>query len=280
MCYPRERESKVVRWICKAFAILCLVIGTGCATSERSPQSRALGAPLAATQSAALDLIVLGSGGPDAVGRASTCFVLSLDGSPRILIDAGSGAFVRLGEAGLSLDHLDLILLTHLHIDHTGELPGILLARAVGSRGPADIQNLRANRIRPVSVDKTVCGSAFWRAGRVCLSRGFFFAFDDCCNRRGCQAPGRRQAADGVRGEGTADRRDCRPSFRCPGSCLSRRLQRPQRGFLRRYRSSRIGKSSPHRRSLRPACFQYGCARSATLAADSLFPPHAPEKNR
>jgi len=140
MCYPRERESKVGRWICREFAILCLVVGTGCASNERWPQSPASGAPVAATQRAALDLIVLGSGGPDAVGRASTCFVLSLDGSPRILIDAGSGAFVRLGEAGLSLGHLDLILLTHLHIDHTGELPGILLARAVDSRGPADIQ--------------------------------------------------------------------------------------------------------------------------------------------
>ncbi len=121
-------------------AILCLVISTGCASNKRSPQGPAAGASLAARQPAALDLIVLGSGGPDAVGRASTCFVLSLDGSPRILIDAGSGAFVRLGEAGLALDHLDLILLTHLHIDHTGELPGLLLARAVNSRGPADIQ--------------------------------------------------------------------------------------------------------------------------------------------
>jgi len=134
-----ERKSKLSRWICAEVAILCLVIGTGCASNARSPQSPALRAPVAATQPAALDLIVLGSGGPDAVGRASTCFVLSLDGVPRILIDAGSGAFVRLGEAGLSLDHLDLILLTHLHIDHTGELPGILLARAVDSRGPADI---------------------------------------------------------------------------------------------------------------------------------------------
>jgi ribonuclease BN (tRNA processing enzyme) len=132
--------QNVVRWISREFAILCLVMGTGCASHESSPQSPGAGAPLAATQPAALDLIVLGSGGPGAVGRASTCFVLSLDGSPRILIDAGSGAFVRLGEAGLSLDHLDLILLTHLHIDHTGELPGILLARGVDSGDPAHIQ--------------------------------------------------------------------------------------------------------------------------------------------
>jgi ribonuclease BN (tRNA processing enzyme) len=87
-----------------------------------------------------MELIVLGSGGPGANGRASTCFVLSLDGTSRILIDAGSGAFVRLGEANVSLDHLDLILLTHLHIDHTGELPGILKARVVSTRGPIEFQ--------------------------------------------------------------------------------------------------------------------------------------------
>jgi ribonuclease BN (tRNA processing enzyme) len=83
---------------------------------------------------------VLGSGGPGADGRASTCFVLSLDGTPRILVDAGSGAFARLGEASVSLDRLDLILLTHLHIDHTGELPGILKARVVSTRGPVGFQ--------------------------------------------------------------------------------------------------------------------------------------------
>jgi ribonuclease BN (tRNA processing enzyme) len=83
---------------------------------------------------------VLGSGGPGADGRASTCFVLSLDGTPRILIDAGSGAFVRLGEANVSLDRLALILLTHLHIDHVGELPGIMKARVVSHGGPIDFQ--------------------------------------------------------------------------------------------------------------------------------------------
>jgi ribonuclease BN (tRNA processing enzyme) len=55
------------------------------------------------------------------------------DGIPRILVDAGPGSFVRLGEAKLSLAKTDIVLLTHLHIDHASELPGLFKARAVAS---------------------------------------------------------------------------------------------------------------------------------------------------
>jgi ribonuclease BN (tRNA processing enzyme) len=84
---------------------------------------------------APLALRVLGSGGPGATGRAGTCYVLLLDGVARILLDAGPGAFARLGEANLNLQQLDTILLTHLHADHAGGLPGLIKARAVSSRG-------------------------------------------------------------------------------------------------------------------------------------------------
>jgi len=80
--------------------------------------------------------VVLGSGGPGATGRASSAELVLLDGAPRILVDAGSGAFVRLGEADLPLGALDTILLTHLHVDHAGELAGIMKARAVSSSNP------------------------------------------------------------------------------------------------------------------------------------------------
>ena len=83
-----------------------------------------------------LELVVLGSGGPGAVGRASSSYLALIDGVPRILIDAGSGAFVRLGEAKLSLARTDIVLLTHLHADHAAELPGLFKARAVASSAP------------------------------------------------------------------------------------------------------------------------------------------------
>jgi ribonuclease BN (tRNA processing enzyme) len=79
---------------------------------------------------------VLGSGGPGATGRAASCYLVLIEGTPRILVDAGPGAFVRLGESKLSLSDTDVVLLTHLHIDHAGELPGLFKARAVSSGDP------------------------------------------------------------------------------------------------------------------------------------------------
>ena len=84
----------------------------------------------------ALQLLVLGSGGPGATGRAASSYLVLIGGEPRVLVDAGPGSFARLGEAKLSLRSLDTVLLTHLHIDHAAELPGIIKARAVSSSGP------------------------------------------------------------------------------------------------------------------------------------------------
>jgi ribonuclease BN (tRNA processing enzyme) len=84
----------------------------------------------------ALEVLVLGSGGPGATGRAASSYLILTDGTPRILVDAGPGSFARLGEAKASLANTDVVLLTHLHIDHAGELAGLFKARAVSSAGP------------------------------------------------------------------------------------------------------------------------------------------------
>jgi ribonuclease BN (tRNA processing enzyme) len=83
-----------------------------------------------------IELVVLGSGGPGATGRAASSYLVLIDGIARIIVDAGPGSFTRLGEAKLSLASTDVVLLTHLHIDHTGELPGLFKARAVASSRP------------------------------------------------------------------------------------------------------------------------------------------------
>lgn len=84
----------------------------------------------------ALEVVVLGSGGPRAFGRAGSSFIVEIDGIPRILVDAGPGAFLRIGELGLDLEHVDTVLLTHLHIDHSGDLAAFFNARALTSDGP------------------------------------------------------------------------------------------------------------------------------------------------
>lgn len=78
-----------------------------------------------------LALLVLGSGGPRPFGRAATSYIVEVNGAPRILVDAGPGMFLRVGELNVDLDRVDTVLLTHLHIDHTGDLPGFFLARSL-----------------------------------------------------------------------------------------------------------------------------------------------------
>lgn len=73
-----------------------------------------------------LAVAVLGSGGPIAEGRAGPAYLVHIAGRPRLLIDAGPGALLRLGEAGVAPERLDAIALSHLHVDHAGDLPAIL----------------------------------------------------------------------------------------------------------------------------------------------------------
>lgn len=79
--------------------------------------------------SAPLALQVLGSGGPDAAqGRASTGYLLRVDGQGRALVDAGSGVLAGLSRAGVPFSDLQWIALSHLHVDHSADLVAILKA--------------------------------------------------------------------------------------------------------------------------------------------------------
>src|SRR4029077_5674016 len=90
----------------------------------------------AAPAKPALEVVVLGSGGPRPFGRGGASFIVMVDGKPRILVDAGPGVFLRIGELNLDLDNVDTILLTHLHIDHSADLAAFFNARALTSDGP------------------------------------------------------------------------------------------------------------------------------------------------
>lgn len=90
----------------------------------------------AAPAKSPLEVVVLGSGGPRAFGRAGSSYIVLVEGTPRILVDAGPGAFLRIGELDIDLEKVDTVLLTHLHIDHSSDLPAFFNDRALTSDGP------------------------------------------------------------------------------------------------------------------------------------------------
>jgi ribonuclease BN (tRNA processing enzyme) len=75
-----------------------------------------------------LSVMVLGSGGPvvTPAGRASAGYMIFVDGKPRILMDVGGGTYKSLGQAGINMKDLEVVLLSHLHIDHTGDLSSVI----------------------------------------------------------------------------------------------------------------------------------------------------------
>lgn len=105
--------------------------------------STAMAAQCAPSTGVALQ--VLGSGGPIADdGRASSGYLVWVDGAARVLIDAGGGTFLRFGEAGAAFEDLDFVGLSHLHTDHSADFPALLKSgnfsarqRALPIAGPA-----------------------------------------------------------------------------------------------------------------------------------------------
>ncbi|MEM7688690.1 MAG: MBL fold metallo-hydrolase [Pseudomonadota bacterium] len=126
------------RFACGIVAVSLAV--TGCGQGEGSGASSeqvAAGSSsgdVAACPDTGAAIQVLGSGGPIAEGprtpttpgRAGASYLLWIDGEPRLLIDAGSGSFLRFAQAGVRITTLDAILISHFHADHTGDLADIL----------------------------------------------------------------------------------------------------------------------------------------------------------
>ncbi|SDH23031.1 MBL fold metallo-hydrolase [Microbacterium pygmaeum] len=74
------------------------------------------------------ELILLGTaGGPAPVsGRAGIASAIRVDGRV-FLVDAGRGTPSRFVDEGFDFAALEAVFITHLHADHTADLPGVLL---------------------------------------------------------------------------------------------------------------------------------------------------------
>jgi len=78
--------------------------------------------------SAKVELEILGSGGPEIDGRASTSYILWIDNKAKLIVDMGSGSMLRFEESKAEIETLEAVVLTHLHIDHSVDLPAFVKA--------------------------------------------------------------------------------------------------------------------------------------------------------
>ncbi len=103
---------------------------------------------------AGVALQVLGSGGPELqTKRASSSYLIWIDGKARVLVDAGGGSALRFGESGAQMADLDVILFTHLHADHSADLPALIKSSWFEDRKrPLPIYGPGGNRLMPSTV--------------------------------------------------------------------------------------------------------------------------------
>jgi len=75
-----------------------------------------------------VELEILGSGGPEIDGRASTSYLLWINNKARLIVDMGSGSMLNFEKSNAKLETLQSVVLTHLHIDHSVDLPAFVKA--------------------------------------------------------------------------------------------------------------------------------------------------------
>ena len=102
--------------------IICLMVSLLLITTGTSHAAQSC-------RGAGVWLQVLGSGGPELTDqRASSGYLVWQDGRARILVDMGPGSMLRYEQSGARVEDLEVVLLTHLHVDHSADLPALIKA--------------------------------------------------------------------------------------------------------------------------------------------------------
>jgi ribonuclease BN (tRNA processing enzyme) len=155
-----------------ALSVSCACAATACGAARPAGPAPLLCRPVRDAVSS-FELVVLGSGGPRGYGRAASSYLVVVDGAPRILVDAGPGAFVRLGELGVDFAKLDTVLLTHLHIDHSGDLPGFVKSRDLSFDGAMTFRIFGPEGGGPYPSTSVFVDRLFGERGAFAYLRGF-----------------------------------------------------------------------------------------------------------
>jgi ribonuclease BN (tRNA processing enzyme) len=106
-------------------------------------------------QSDQIKLQVLGSGGPELDdARHSSGYLIWYQNKAQVLVDAGAGSSIVYGQSGAQIADLQGILLTHLHVDHSADLPAFIKGSYFTSRNSdLNLYGPAANELMPSTSD-------------------------------------------------------------------------------------------------------------------------------
>ena len=91
---------------------------------------------------------VIGAGKP-----ASSGYIMWINGKARALIDAGSGSAINFNNSKARVADLDLVLFTHLHVNHTADLATVVQSSLVEGRArPLPIYGPARSKLMPSTV--------------------------------------------------------------------------------------------------------------------------------
>jgi ribonuclease BN (tRNA processing enzyme) len=104
--------------ICATVLVVC---GTALATNAATAKEQIQADPASDTR-----LVLLGTNGGPVLrsDRSQPSNLLIIDGHA-ILIDAGDGAAAQARKAGVEVPSIEMVFLTHMHLDHTADLPSL-----------------------------------------------------------------------------------------------------------------------------------------------------------
>jgi ribonuclease BN (tRNA processing enzyme) len=94
---------------------------------------------------------ILGAGGPDLDDRGGgPSYAVWIDGAVRLLVEAGPGASVALDKSAVRFNDVQAIALTHLHADHTADLPALIMGSSyLGREEPLTVLGPDGNDTHP-----------------------------------------------------------------------------------------------------------------------------------
>lgn len=81
-----------------------------------------------------LDVCLLGTSGMMPLPRRALTALMTRFNGSSLLIDCGEGTQITIREKGWSLHDVDIICITHVHGDHVGGMPGLLLSMGNSER--------------------------------------------------------------------------------------------------------------------------------------------------